>query len=407
MITRHYLYLFCNDGKNGKMRQDIEFNAPDGQTQSGIMGIDYAAPQMETLMKTPMHTVIKTKLSRFKPGSLLSLICVLSLNACYTQGQAYSPAKAWPQASLESVGLDPAAVQRATERVGQIWGRQCLAVIKDGKLVHERYYDGDARTQVYVFSLTKSFASTLMGIAISRNWIQLSDRMDSWLDELPWGMHPDATVEQVLSQVAESTPPGSEFHYNSGAVLSSLSQVLGEALARQGIDMTPEEFAYAELLEPLGMENSRWESTDNRGNLRLGLGMRSTCRDAARLGQLFLNGGRWQNQQILDSSYVQAATRSHYPEANPVQGYLWWLNPSVDKWIRPLLTGSGQLIPTGPESMYMATGVMGNFIFVLPEEQMVIVSLGRSVNWKIESLITGQQIFAALAEMLPETAAKP
>jgi CubicO group peptidase (beta-lactamase class C family) len=78
-------------------------------------------------------------------------------------------------------------------------------------------------------------------------------------------------------------------------------------------------------------------------------------------GQLYLNGGRWAGQQLIDAAYIHDAIS---PSAlNPAYGYLWWLNT----------TGR---TAAAPRSMYFAAGARGQFCFTLPEQDMVIATMG-------------------------------
>lgn len=309
------------------------------------------------------------------------------------------PHQAWTKQTPEQQGLSREMLDRAAEKIGKIGWRQCFVVIKGGKLVYERYYTGDKKTPVYAFSLTKSFVSALVGKAVTEGILSLDERLVDLGVPLMASMNSQTQVRHVLAQVSEGSEPGLAFRYDSGDVVNTLSQVLSAALKRAGLQKTVAEYGNEHLLWPLGMLSTQWDVM-NTNQIRVGYGIRTTGRDAARLGQLFLNQGNWQGKAVIDPQYISAAIHPSFPAANGAHGYLWWLNQSTDHWIRPLMSGTGQLIPEAPEDLYMGTGMTGNLIYVFPTQDMVVVSLGHTLNWRIESLITAREVYYAFAEII-------
>lgn len=102
------------------------------------------------------------------------------------------------------------------------------------------------------------------------------------------------------------------------------------------------------LFRPLGIPDVNWPS-DPQGNSWGWGDMKMTPHDMAKLGYLFLNNGQWDGRQIVSSEWVEAAT------SGSSYGYQWWLKPS---------------------GIYFATGVGGQEIWVLPEQDMVVVMTG-------------------------------
>lgn len=305
----------------------------------------------------------------------------------------------WPQQQPEQQGLSQAALDRAAQRVGRVSWRQCFVVIKGGHLVYEHYYHGDAHTPVYAFSLTKSFVSALVGVAVTEGRLSLDERLVDLGVPLTPTMHTQTEVRHLLGQVSEGPVPGQIFRYDSGEVVNTLSLVLDAAVKRQDPTLNVVGYAQQHLFEPLGLKDTQWDILSGP-QIRVGYGIRTTGRDAARLGQLFLNQGKWQGKTLIDPAYVAAATQASYPSANGAHGYLWWLNAPVEHWIRPVMTGAGQLIPGAPEDLFMATGMTGNFIYVFPSQDTVVVSLGHTLHWRIESLLTAREIYTAFAEVI-------
>lgn len=298
----------------------------------------------------------------------------------------------WSLATPEDKGLSTAALDQAAADIHAIPFRYCLTVIKDGDLVYDQNYGRHPNAMYLGFSVTKTFMATLTGIAQAQGYLSLDDRVADWLDTLPGNMNQDATIRHVLGQVSHSTPPGSDFGYNSGALIDTLGQVISAATG-----MPSQQYAQQQLLDPLNMHYTHW-AADAQGNAKAGVGITTSCRDMARLGQLLLDQGSWRGQQLLPARYVQAMTQPSFPDANANYGYLTWLNWSDGKWYRPLTSGTGEMLKRAPANVYMATGFFGQLIIVIPDENTVITTMGTTAA--LETLDTLQQVWDALLPVL-------
>ena len=274
-----------------------------------------------------------------------------------------------------------------------------VLVARGGKLVFERYFSGadevrnrrigkatfDADTLHDLKSVSKSVASLVLGIAIDRGLIgsleqpvfsffpELSDLRTSEKDRirlshvlamsmgLKWEEATPATGDdnndearmhrardpcRYVLGLEATAPPGREFFYNTGA-LTLLSAVIRKATGR-----TLDEFAQASLFEPLGIARVEWSRV--KGDSDAGGGLRLRPRDMAKIGQLVLAGGRWNDRQIVSKAWIDASTTPRV-EATGLYfyGYLWWLGRSFTKgrevhWIAALGRG-GQSIRIVPE----------------------------------------------------------
>lgn len=311
----------------------------------------------------------------------------------------------WAQGDPGDVGLDPAALTRAADEIGAAGERQGLVVIRHGVLVFERYWANayhraDPTWRNVSFSMGKSWGSTIVGRAITLGHLGLDDLVAEFHDPADSGLHPAATIRHVLSHVSggtvvtkpstrppqrigsDRTPgppdeyvrhdfgepgspdgygrglePGTTFYYD-GATADHLADVVAAATG-----VTSHRFAIEQVIEPLGCETLRYQSegVDRAGNVRMGGSLLLSVRDAARLGQLYLNGGRWADDQLIAADYVSTAT-SPSPSR---QGYglLWWLN-------------ADRAVPDAPASMFFAAGALGQYCFVLPDHDMVIATMG-------------------------------
>lgn len=322
--------------------------------------------------------------------SLLSLSVIsLSANAWTIRDDD------WPESSPEAHGLSTELLEQAGDDVRNVPLRYCLTVIKDGELVYDRNYLGYQNGSFYAYSVTKTLGAVLVGITEHQGYLQLDDKISDWLGEVPSSMNPDATIRHVLGQVSHSDPLGSDFSYNTGARINTLSAVLKEATG-----MNTLEYAQDQMLIPLNMNYTSW-ATDSDDNVTIGAGTSSSCRDLARVGQLMMNGGRWNGQQLLSQSYIEDMVQPSYPDANSNYGYLTWLNKSEGPWHRPLTSGTGIMVEGAPRNAWFATGFFGQLIIGIPDENIVITTMGTSLQ--LETLNTLQNVWDAVAPaVMPE-----
>jgi CubicO group peptidase (beta-lactamase class C family) len=301
----------------------------------------------------------------------------------------YWPTKTWRTSSPEEQGMDSEKLTRMLDAIQeQKLGLHGLLVIRNGYIVSETYFGSfqqDTRHDLY--SVTKSFVSTLIGIALDKGYIDSTDQrvVDFFpgetfasLDEQKQAM----TLEDVLTMrtgldwdegdtayrdlyispdwvqhmldMPMVAPPGSQFNYCSGC-----SHLLS-AILQQTTGMNPRDFADKNLFKPLGIDNLRWES--NPAGIPIGgWGLQLTPREMAKLGYLFLHNGLWDGQQIVSAQWVENATRSHTgTDGDLGYGYQWWTAPSL--------------------GAYTALGLYGQTIMVIPGSELVIVTTAQMEN---------------------------
>ena len=250
-----------------------------------------------------------------------------------------------------------------------------IIVIHNGKIVSEEYYNGSSEDDIYnIFSVTKSYISTLIGQAIDQgllnnqystldsffpefdfeypHYVQLDDLLSmssGYLDD--YGEFPDywfnTTIEELLG-MNHLDGPGTFFYNNSACHIHS-------HILYHETGLTPKEFANIHLFPYLGINNPDW----NSGNSEISngsSGLMLNLRDMVKLGQLYLQDGYSSSDtQILSSEWIHEATSTQAEPSwswnwNGGYGYLWWL----------------------PDRGYLAWGLGGQFIVVIPELNLVI-----------------------------------
>ncbi|MDX6621710.1 MAG: hypothetical protein QOK36_4096 [Gaiellales bacterium] len=340
----------------------------------------------------------------------LALAALLAL-ALAPSARAAGPAPGaqWQKVAPAAVGLDGAKLAQIAA-VAKRGHSNCLVVVRHGELAGEWYFDGTGpNTTQDVYSATKSFASTLVGIAQDDGDLRIGDRASKWIERWTGTPSEAVTVRDLLSMdsgrewnvvtdylsllgapdrtafaigLGQDAAPGMEWAYNNSAV-QTLDRVLQKATGQ-----SVQTFARTRILAPLGMAHTTM-TTDKAGNAQLFSGMHSTCRDLARFGVLMLDKGRWHGTQIVSSRWVAQATARSSSKLNAAYGYLWWLNRhgvvasvTAATTLQAVAQGRmdvGRLVAGAPGSMYWALGLGDQLIQIDPASQTVVVRLGPAV----------------------------
>ena len=259
-------------------------------------------------------------------------------------------------------------------------------IIKNGKLVHEQYWDGYNETsKTNSFSMAKAFTVMLVGKAIEEKKIKnidekFADFFQNYTDmafgkdltlanlaEMEAGLNwqedytnpflPNAkayygkSLEDAVFSRTFKEKPGTKFEYQSGS-----TQLLGFAL-RKSLKNTIAQYASESFWQPLGMEQNATWNTDQFGMEKTFCCINSNSRDFAKLGQLFLNDGEFNGKQILNSKFIEDM-RTPTKLSNEVYGKGLWINN--DAAIKH----------------YYFRGLYGQYIIIVPEKNMVIVRTG-------------------------------
>jgi CubicO group peptidase (beta-lactamase class C family) len=303
----------------------------------------------------------------------------------------------WESAGPAPLGLDGDRLDAAAGRAASIPRFRSLLVVRDGRLVLERYWGGVGPDDVAdIRSGTKSVVSTLTGIALDMGYLKSLDQTLGELVPPQVGtLRPDEesiTVRDLLTMTGgwqwdESTvagyndwvlsqdhvqylldrplahPPGSVFAYNSAGV-----HLLGVILENV-TGMSLPTFADQVLFGPLGISLRAWEPFPE-GTVNGAAGLKLRPRDLARIGQLYLQNGRSGSRQIVSADWVVQATQAHFPwtsdegggPTHVSYGYLWWTDADNDA--------------------FLAWGYRGQYVYVAPSRRLVVVAT--TAWWEID-----------------------
>jgi CubicO group peptidase (beta-lactamase class C family) len=330
-----------------------------------------------------------------------AVIAASVLIAGCTSGHPSAPASSGrtPTSAIDArvaAGIDHAMAQYTPyDRI------RAILVQANGRTVFERYYRSSATEYHNVASATKTVMSTLVGIAVGDGSLRLDQPLAQLLPSYASAMTPavaHTTLRQVLTMTAglagsfnpagdlgfvtspdwvrailthPARPPGRSFGYSSGGS-HLLSAILVTATGMSVLD-----YARAKLFDPLGIPTRpafqplptasnidayqkagfAWPVDPQRRHAGFGF-LKLRPRDMAKIGTLYLNGGRWQGEQLVPAAWIRDATTAHVPAADgatPSYGYQWWVG-----------TAAG-------DPAYLAWGFGGQLIEVVPHRHLVVV----------------------------------
>jgi CubicO group peptidase (beta-lactamase class C family) len=276
-------------------------------------------------------------------------------------------------------------------------GTTAFLVIHDDRLLYERYFDGYDESSIHTsFSMAKSFASALVGIAIDEGHINsVNEPITNYIPELlekderfesitirhlltmssgikyeeggdlPWSEEADDTKTYYATDLRKLAlensriegKPGEYFEYNNYNPL-----LIGMILER-ATGMSVSRYLQQKLWKPMGMEaDGSWSlDSTSTGFEKMESGVNARARDFARFGMLFAEEGNWEGRQLISRGWVEESTRAD-TSTDPSQDYqyFWWVNT-----------------PEGESYHFSARGNYGQYIYVAPEKDLVIVRLGK------------------------------
>lgn len=344
-----------------------------------------------------------------KPTVLLSLLCLfVSVLAQPLEVATTSP---------EALGIRAEAVSALIDALeAEVDAVHSLVLLRHGKLAAEGWwapYQAEAPHMLY--SLSKSFTATAIGLLSDEKRLSLDDKVLSFFpDQVPEapsenlramrvrdllcmgsGHHNDTLppmresttgswIKMFLSQAVEHEP-GTHFRYNTGAtyMLSAIVQkVSGETLL---------DYLGPRLFEPLGITEPSWEMS-SEGIHTGGYGLKVRTRDIASLGQLYLQKGLWNGKQLLSKEWVAEATSKQIHNGD---------NPNSD-WNQ----GYGFQFWRCRHNAYRGDGAFGQYCIVLPEQDAVLaITSGLGNMQKVLDLVWTHLLPGFADEALPPSPA--
>jgi CubicO group peptidase (beta-lactamase class C family) len=303
----------------------------------------------------------------------------------------YWPTRRWRTTTLEGQAFDPNMPAIVEGRVASETPLlSALVVVRHGYIVYEQYFNGqDPDVPIHTWSVTKSVTNIAVGIAFREGLLTSTDQTLGELipDRIPEGADPRVADITLLHLLTSTTgfqwdgrinfsrhsetdqlglmlgrpmvcDPGDCFEYDSTNtnLLSYIVEVLsGETMA---------ENLQTRLFDPLGIDQPEWTTMEN-GSTRGAGGLHLTARDMAKIGFLYLNMGVWDGERIVDEEWVEISTVEHVSGTSSTSGVNIGGGPYGYQWWVADVAG---------HHVYRANGYGGQFIYVVPDLDLVVVS---------------------------------
>lgn len=296
-----------------------------------------------------------------------------------------------------------------------------LLVIRNDSILYENYFKHLDQEKIHPsFSVAKSYVSALMGIAIDEGFIKnVNESITTYMPELSDDFKP-ITIEHVLNMrsgihfdesyinpfgdVAKyyygrnlnkylgkmkiEGPPDEKFHYSSGN-----TQVLGRII-ENAVGKPLQEYFYEKIWQPLNMEyDASWSVDSKKHNTpKAFCCLNATARDFAKFGKLYLNNGNFNGKELIPENWIEQSLDSAQARKNNfMYSYQWWrirnfkeLKNQKEEGLLIYPDQNGKKYVCSLDQAYLAKGLLGQFIYINPEKNIVIVRLGSDygkVQW--------------------------
>lgn len=351
-------------------------------------------------------------LSFIMKNTAIATVFILFINALsygqnmYSYSQPKELADGWKTSHLKSQSIDTTRIYQLFTQVQNGKNKlHSVVFIKNNQIIIEEYFNGySANDQHDIRSATKSIVSILLGIAIDKGFIDNEDdlmstylkskvptknldkrkdkitirhllTMSSGLDCNDWDRKSEGQEDKVYKkkdwiQYTLDLPmvnePGTVSNY------CTMGVILVSEIISQASGMTIQAFAEKYLFQPLDISNISWSHPSHKEIIPSGKRLYMTSRDMAKIGQLILNNGTWNGEQLVSEKWIEESTTVKTKITGIDYGYLWWNIPFMIQ-----------------EKMFIAkiaTGNGGQYIMTFPELDIVAVFTGGAYNSQEDKL---------------------
>ncbi len=321
-----------------------------------------------------------------------------------------------PRSTPEAQGISSHAISDFIEAADKIDTLHSFMVVRHGRVIAEGWWKPEAADKPHVlWSLSKSFNATAVGLAIADGKLSLDDpvlkffpadapaeisdnlkamtvrdllTMSCGHDSEPKAAGGGPSVKQFLAFPVVHKP-GTHFQYNS------MGSYVLSAIVTKTTGQTTLEFLKPRLFEPLGIENPEWASSPE-GNSLGGSGLKLCTEDIAKFGQLYLQKGKWNGKQLVPEKWVEQATSKQVPndqESHVKIGIDWQQGYCFQFW-------------RCTHNAFRGDGAGGQLCVVIPNKDTVVAITADTGNFQGEMNAIWEKLYPAFqAEALPEDAA--
>ncbi|MBL8954059.1 MAG: serine hydrolase [Myxococcaceae bacterium] len=356
----------------------------------------------------------------------MTSLLVLALLAQPCPTRPSWPTTDWPVGDLQAVRTNRAAQVKALEDylltlTGEDSERKglrtdALLIVKSGTIIYEAYARGWRANQRHIsWSVAKSVTTALTGVAVLKGALTIDQSICEYVPareelcpitirhmmEFGSGMHWQEAYENQTYQYSsvismlfgegrtdnttfvlshrKAHEPGTTFNYSTGEA-ALLSEIVRQAGIKKGFD---KDWFWADFFDRIGMKSAVL-SGDIKGAPGGGSYVFATARDFARFGYLYLNDGCWEDRRVLPEGWVKSSTtmsetfRVGAPDNEDTpNGWMIWLNEVAPK-------KNARPWKDAPPDAYSGIGHWGQFVAVVPSEDLVIVRLGDDRNESVD-----------------------
>ena len=284
-----------------------------------------------------------------------------------------------PRSTPEEQGVSSAAVLSFVEAADKTDSMNSFMLLRHGHVVAEGWWAPyDAGSPHSLYSLSKSFTSTAVGLAIAEGKLSIDDEVLKFFpDDAPASASANLKAMRISDLLRMNTghqtepprkadepwvktflahpvpsKPGTHFLYNTSATY------MASAIVQKATGQTVLDYLRPRLFEPLGIKDPTWEASP-QGISAGGYGLSIRTEDIARFGQLYLQKGKWNGKQLVPGSWVDAATARQTSNGS---------SPKSD-WDQ----GYGYQFWRCRHGAYRGDGAFGQYCVVLPEQDAVVV----------------------------------
>ena len=341
------------------------------------------------------------------------LISCLQVFVVSISASVYAEKISLPRSTPESQGVSSAQLRKFVEAVDQkVHTMHSFMLVRHGQVVAEGWWKPETDEKPHVlWSLSKSFTSTAVGMAVAEGKFSIDDPVLKFFPEdapekpsdklkamrvrdlltMSTGHQDEAKVREITDSTWVKTflnhpvphKPGSHFQYNTPATF------MLSAIVQKTTGQTVVEYLKPRLFDPLGIENPQWDANPEGISLG-GYGLHVRTEDIAKFGQLYLQQGQWNGKQLLSPEWITMATSKQVSNGSD----------PVRDWDQ----GYGFQFWRCRHNAFRGDGKDGQFCIVIPEKDAVIAITANTGDMQSQLNIVWDFLLPALSDgPLPES----